>query len=75
MTKKEKLEVNILEAIEQVCVITCSKCQKVDKSYGADSYDIVDGLVEEGWYATEKGVWCPECNKKRLKPKVSKYSH
>jgi hypothetical protein len=28
MTKKEKTEVNILESIEQVCCIVCSKCKK-----------------------------------------------
>jgi hypothetical protein len=30
---------------------------------------MVDELIKEGWYATSKNVWCPKCNKKRLKKK------
>lgn len=64
MTKKDKIECNILEAI--VSTIVCTKCEKEESGF-LDTFEMVDCLISEGWYATEKNVWCPECNKKRLK--------
>ena len=70
--KKERLENNILDAIEVLCSIQCTKCKHTERMYGADSYDLVDTLISDGWYATDKNVYCPKCNEDRISKKKKK---
>jgi hypothetical protein len=57
MNKKQKLEVNLFQSIEQVCSIKCSKCNNTDNYFGADAYDILDELIMQGWNESPSKSW------------------
>ena len=67
--KEGNLEGNIHDNIQTVNTICCSKCKKIQEKHNVDSYDCVDVFISEGWYATERNVYCKTCNEKRKKTK------
>jgi len=67
MTKEEKVQANMYEAMEVCCTINCSKCDTHKDYHGVDDYDAAEIAIGEGWYATDRNVYCKNCNEKRLK--------
>lgn len=70
---KERAEINLAQHLNVIASISCTKCGASDSDYCEDPYnDYIDYLVEEKWYATDKNVYCPKCNKKRIKKNKAK---
>lgn len=67
LTKAQNDLGNLFDAIVFSAEITCGKCKKTVTLNHVESDDALDTFKEEGWYATPKNVYCPACNKKRLK--------
>ncbi len=65
--QRENLELRMVDAIETVSTIQCTKCFKMESYHMCDSYDAIEPAINDGWYATELNVYCPTCNKKRKK--------
>ena len=60
-----------LERIDKAIVIDlsikCSKCNKISGGWCYNEYNFSEDLLELGWRATVKNIYCPECAKKYLK--------
>jgi hypothetical protein len=67
-----KLESNLLDAMEVCTTITCSKCRKHTDYHGVNEFDVLDTVIEDGWYATDANVYCPKCEKDRQYKKKNK---
>lgn len=65
MNKEELLTSRLSDAIEVELRIYCTKCKNVEREYFGDEFYWCDHLINLGWYATEKNIYCPSCNKKR----------
>jgi len=74
MTKEEKEnpEMQLLDAIDLVANISCSKCDAEDEYPCFDLDEALQGFYSEGWRSTEKNVYCKKCAKKYLKSKNKK---
>jgi len=70
--KNENPEYQLMDAIDLVAYIICSKCRKEDDSVCEDLYEAMAGYYKEGWRVTESHNYCPSCAKKYLKPKNKK---
>lgn len=57
---------------ETIIKIVCTKCGRVHEERLDDTDE--DAFYElrerDGWYATDKNCYCPECNKKRVEKVV-----
>ena len=62
-TKQEKAEFKIYEKLESVHSLTCSKCGMREVYERGDDLDAASWFYKQGWYATEKKLYCYNCKK------------
>ena len=65
MTELDRMQ----EGIMVECSIRCNKCGKENSVMQTDEYYFSEELLELGWRATIKNIYCPKCAIKYIKPK------
>ena len=59
----------LYDCVDTISEIRCSSCGRMTITVG-DGYDAADEFHNKGWRAnSHMNVYCPECLKKKLKPK------
>ena len=66
---RDNPEFQLIDSIELVAHISCSRCDKEEESPCMDLDEAMQGFYSEGWRSTEKHTYCKKCSKKYLKPK------
>ena len=61
----------LLESINLIATISCSKCDKEDESSCFDIDEAIKEFYSAGWRATENYTYCRKCAKKFLRKKVT----
>jgi DNA-directed RNA polymerase subunit RPC12/RpoP len=64
---KETLADKILPFLDTHVDATCTKCKNSTTLHQTDEYWACDELLKRGWYATQDNLYCPKCQKARLK--------
>lgn len=72
MSKNGIKYMQLLDSLDLLAHIQCSKCGKEDYMDSYDEYQSMKQFYSEGWRATELNTYCPKCAKKYLKPKNKK---
>ncbi len=65
-TPKETQEDKIIPFLDSHVDVECTKCGTCVTFHLLDDFDAARQLAKTGWYATEKSLYCPTCQKKRL---------
>ena len=63
---KESKEDKIVGFLDTVINGECTKCGKVESFHLIDIYVAAELMAKAGWHPTEKSLYCPTCQKKRL---------
>ena len=66
-TSVENKHYLLLESINIVAEISCSRCDKEDSMDCFDIEEAIEGYYNDGWRATDKHTYCKKCAKKYLK--------
>ena len=63
-SKKEYEADDLMDFICYEASIECSSCKKSEGAWGENAEN---DFFHNGWRATKRNVYCPECAKKKLK--------
>ena len=55
---------DIMESMQTIHVIACSKCSKKDKIEFCDEFEAAEVFKNDGWRIKRDHIFCSECNKK-----------
>jgi hypothetical protein len=64
---KKKTADDLIDFIQVLSSIECSKCKAADCCWMADEFSASESLFKKGWRATQSNIYCPKCAKKHLK--------
>ena len=66
--KKDEAIFQIVDSVEIVATIICSKCSAKEQTAGiSDDFQAADEFYESGWRATDYEVLCKACRTKKKK--------
>lgn len=67
MSRKDSYYSNLIDSVQIVAEIKCSRCNNTGTIGDRDEFDAALFFFDKGWRGTSQNCYCPKCAHKYLK--------